>query len=87
MGGMLPAISAFLLLALINDRQGYCPPRHGQRHSSADFALAERERRLGTRGTLVGMKGFGASAKASDLYKHFGITAEAIAAEARRLAK
>ena len=82
------------------------PPRHGQRHSSADFALAERrlaerfacravaraggfgwERWLGTRGTLVGMKGFGASARASDLYKHFGITAEAIAAEARRLAK
>jgi transketolase len=106
MGGMLPAISAFLLLALINDRQGYCRPRHGQRHSSADFALAERRlagrfachavvpaggfgwvRWLGTRGTLVGMKGFGASAKASNLYKHFGITAEAIAAEARRLAK
>ncbi len=43
------------------------------------------ERWLGTRGAFVGMKGFGASAKASDLYKHFGITAEAIAAAARRL--
>ena len=43
------------------------------------------ERWLGSRGAFVGMKGFGASAKASDLYKHFGITAEAIAAEARRL--
>ena len=43
------------------------------------------ERWLGTRGTFVGMKGFGASGKATDLYKHFGITAEAIAAEARRL--
>ena len=31
------------------------------------------------------MKGFGASAKAGDLYKHFGITAEAIAEAARRL--
>ena len=31
------------------------------------------------------MKGFGASAKAADLYKHFGITAEAIADAARRL--
>ena len=43
------------------------------------------ERWLGTRGTFVGMKSFGASAKASDLYKHFGITAEAIAAAARQL--
>jgi transketolase len=43
------------------------------------------ERWLGMRGTFVGMKGFGASAKAADLYKHFGITAEAIADAARRL--
>ena len=43
------------------------------------------ERWLGTRGTFVGMKGFGASAKAADLYKHFGITAEAIADAARQL--
>ncbi len=44
------------------------------------------ERWLGSRGEFVGMKGFGASAKAGDLYKHFDITAEAIAAAARRLA-
>ncbi|MFI4999125.1 MAG: transketolase [Reyranellales bacterium] len=44
------------------------------------------ERWLGAKGAFVGMKGFGASAKATDLYKHFGITAEAIAAAARRLA-
>jgi transketolase len=43
------------------------------------------ERWLGTRGAFVGMKGFGASGKAADLYKHFGITAEAIAETARRL--
>jgi transketolase len=43
------------------------------------------ERWLGTRGAFVGMKGFGASGKAADLYKHFGITAEAIADAARRL--
>jgi transketolase len=43
------------------------------------------ERWLGTRGAFVGMKGFGASGKAQDLYKHFGITAEAIANAARRL--
>jgi transketolase len=44
------------------------------------------ERWLGARGAFVGMKGFGASAKAADLYRHFGITAEAIAQAARRLA-
>ncbi|WP_395714794.1 transketolase [Reyranella sp.] len=43
------------------------------------------ERWLGTRGAFVGMKSFGASGKATDLYKHFGITAEAIADAARRL--
>ncbi|WP_414709770.1 transketolase [Reyranella sp.] len=45
------------------------------------------ERWLGAKGEFVGMKTFGASAKASDLFKHFGITAEAIAAAARRLAQ
>jgi transketolase len=45
------------------------------------------ERWLGARGAFVGMKGFGGSAKAADLFRHFGITAEAIAAEARRLAQ
>ena len=45
------------------------------------------ERWLGTKGAFVGMTGFGASGKASDLYKHFGITAEAIAEAARGLAR
>ncbi len=43
------------------------------------------ERWLGSRGAFVGMKGFGASGKATDLYKLFGITAEAIADAARRV--
>ena len=34
---------------------------------------------------FVGMTGFGASAPAGDLFDHFGITAEAVAAEAKRL--
>src|SRR5262249_3396087 len=45
------------------------------------------ERWLGSKGAFVGMKGFGASGKAEDLYKHFGITAEAVAQAARRLAQ
>ena len=45
------------------------------------------ERWVGTRGAFVGMKAFGASGKAGDLYQHFGITAEAIAEAARQLSK
>ena len=41
------------------------------------------ERWLGTKGAFVGMAGFGASAPAGDLYRHFGITAEAVVAAAK----
>ena len=41
------------------------------------------ERYIGTKGGFVGMKGFGASAPAPQLYKHFGITAEAIVAQVK----
>jgi transketolase len=44
------------------------------------------DRWLGPRGVFIGMHGFGASAPAQHLYKHFGITAEAVAAAARDLA-
>ena len=40
---------------------------------------------LGPEGAFVGMRGFGASAPAQDLYKHFGITAEAVAQPPRDL--
>ena len=40
---------------------------------------------LGPKGSFIGMHGFGASAPAGDLYKHFGITPEAVAAAAREL--
>jgi transketolase len=42
------------------------------------------DRWLGQDGTFIGMTGFGASAPAEDLYKHFGITAEATVAAVRR---
>jgi transketolase len=41
------------------------------------------ERWIGPRGRFVGMRGFGASGPAPALYKHFGITADAVAAAAR----
>ncbi|MHA1518047.1 MAG: transketolase [Alphaproteobacteria bacterium] len=43
------------------------------------------DRWLGENGAFIGMRGFGASAPAQELYKHFGITPKAIVAAARDL--
>lgn len=43
------------------------------------------EKWLGADGKFVGMTGFGGSAPAKDLYKHFGITADAVSSAARSL--
>ena len=43
------------------------------------------DRYLGDAGGFVGMRGFGASAAAETLYRHFAITDHAVVAEARRL--
>jgi transketolase len=43
------------------------------------------DRYLGCDGGFVGMHGFGASAPAKDLYKHFGITADAVVETAKAL--
>ncbi|MHA7971999.1 transketolase [Rhizobium sp. CAU 1783] len=43
------------------------------------------DRWMGPRGSFIGMQGFGASAPAGDLYRHFGITADHVVAEAQRL--
>ena len=43
------------------------------------------ERGSETKSGFIGMDGFGASAPAGDLYKHFGITAEAVVAKAEEL--
>jgi len=41
------------------------------------------DRYIGPNGAMIGMTSFGASAPAGDLYRHFGITAEAVAAAAK----
>ncbi len=43
------------------------------------------ERWIGTGGGFIGMSGFGASGPASELYRHFGITASAIADKVQEL--
>lgn len=42
------------------------------------------DRYIGGNGAFVGMSGFGASAPAPELYEHFGITAEAVAAAVKK---
>jgi len=42
------------------------------------------ERWLGTDGIFIGMSGFGASAPADELFKHFGITADAVTAAVKK---
>jgi transketolase len=42
------------------------------------FTRVIRHRFIGVEGTFIGMTGFGASGPAELLYKHFGITAEAV---------
>jgi transketolase len=39
------------------------------------------DRWMGDRGAFIGMSGFGASGPGPDLYKHLGITPEAVVAE------
>lgn len=43
------------------------------------------DRYLGEKGAFVGLHDFGASAPAEVLYKHFGVTAQAVAAAAKKL--
>ena len=41
----------------------------------------------GDKGAFIGMKGFGASGPAPELYKHFGITSKAVVNKARAILK
>ena len=51
-----------------------------------EAAIQQSWDRLLRRGDcFIGMDGFGASAPASDLYRHFGITTDAIVAAAQKL--
>ena len=59
------------------------PPRHDRRRPvkvGVEAAVRQGwDAIIGSDGAFVGMTGFGASAPYKDLYKHFGITAEAVA--------
>ena len=55
-------------------------PRFGV-EAACDFGW---ERWLGADGQFIGMPGFGASAPAEDLYRHFGLTPEAVTAAVKK---
>ncbi len=45
------------------------------------------EKYLGSKGEIIGMDGFGASGPGGELYRHFGITADAVASAVRKYCK
>ena len=67
-------------------RHAVLPPSLRARVSVEAAATLGWERYVGLDGVAVGLPHFGASAPAGVLYKEFGITAERVAEEARRLA-
>ncbi len=64
-------------------RQSVLPSEIGARVSVEAGAILGWEHYVGRRGARIGMHSFGASAPAADVYKKFGITAEAVERAAR----
>jgi transketolase len=65
-------------------REAVLGPRGGARVGVEAAMRFGWDRYVGPDGGFVGMRGFGASGPADALYRHFGITAEAVVAEALR---
>jgi transketolase len=59
-------------------RDGVLPPAITARVSVEAGSVIGWDRYTGRDGARIGMSSFGASAPGSDVYKHFGITAEAV---------
>ncbi|MFL6690282.1 MAG: transketolase [Alphaproteobacteria bacterium] len=64
-------------------RNAVLPPAITARVSVEAGAVLGWERYVGMTGAMIGMRSFGASGPAPDVYKHFGITAEAVEKAAR----
>jgi transketolase len=64
-------------------RNAVLPPAIIARVSVEAGAVLGWERYVGMTGAMIGMRSFGASGPAPDVYKHFGITAEAVEKAAR----
>jgi transketolase len=66
-------------------RNKVLPPEITARVSVEAGVAMGWERYIGTQGAAVGLSGFGASGKGPDVYKHFGLTADHVAEEAKRV--
>jgi len=64
-------------------RNAVLPPEVAARVSVEAGATLGWERYVGRTGAMIGMHSFGASGPGPEVYKHFGITAEAVAKAAR----
>ncbi len=76
------------LLRIAGRSAGASTPRGHRRRQGQDRRRGGRAQGwdaiIGSDGVFVGMTGFGASAPYKELYKHFGITAEAVAERSLR---
>ncbi len=68
-------------------RDSVLPPTVKARVAVEAAAALGWHRWVGDLGDVVAMEGFGASAPAGALYKHFGFTGENVAARAREVLK
>ena len=66
-------------------RNQVLPPEVTARVSVEAGVTMGWERYVGPQGTAVGLSGFGASGKGPDVYKHFGLTADRVVEEAKRV--
>jgi transketolase len=66
-------------------RNQVLPPEVTARVSVEAGVTMGWERYVGAQGTAVGLSGFGASGRGPDVYKHFGLTADRVVEEAKRI--
>jgi transketolase len=80
----MPCVDRFLELGA-NEREAVLGPRGTPRIAVEAASPLGWDGIVGERGAIIAMHSFGASAPAGDVYRHFGITSEAIVARAQEL--
>jgi transketolase len=80
----MPCVDRFELLDS-DEQQAVLGPRGTARIAVEAASPVGWDRFIGERGAMIGMHGFGASAPAADVYRHFGITTDAIVSKAHEL--
>jgi transketolase len=85
-GARVVSLPSFALFARqdASYREAVLPPDVPARVAVEAAAPFGWHRWVGERGAVIGMEGFGASAPAKELYRHFGLTVERVVDAARR---